>query len=333
MDEVDSLNNASGVIGADRGVQGKTGMPPRNGQLGRRQASTADSNNRTKYSHKGASSASPFRKLNDEEVFVTRETEKQKLKEAKERAKDLKIWDKKTSTSRMPLKRVKDMDIAPAQMEDNMYNFNSEQRGYISSAMHIAKSRVSFSREQQIRPQNIKEFVDQKKEMFLVELSFKTVKSEIEELDHKQSRKKTAIETSQAQLEKDGLKLMKFIEKDQIKTSKKEKKAKQAMKDYQTLHDEDKDLDNKINNVRSEISKNKDVLGSLEEHKKFMLALSSIQNANWVIEQERQKKYKRETVKQRWIDEHKRDTRDDHIIFREDNDLMLTDAYVAGAGG
>ena len=233
----------------------------------------------------------------------------------------------------MPLKRVKDMDIAPAQMEDNMYNFNSEQRGYISSAMHIAKSRVSISREQQRRPQNIKEFVDQKKEMFLVELSFKTVKSEIEELDHKQSRKKTAIETSQAQLEKDGLKLMKFIEKDQIKTSKKEKKAKQAMKDYQTLHDEDKDLDNKINNVRSEISKNKDVLGSLEEHKKFMLALSSIQNANWVIEQERQKKYKRETVKQRWIDEHKRDTRDDHIIFREDNDLMPTDAYVAGAGG
>ena len=48
-----------------------------------------------------------------------------------------------------------------------------------------------------MRPQNIKEFVDQKKEMFLVELSFNTVKKEIEELDHKQSRKKTAIETSQ----------------------------------------------------------------------------------------------------------------------------------------
>jgi len=63
--------------------------------------------------------------------------------------------------------------------------------------MHIAKSRVSFSREQQMRPQNIKEFVDQKKEMFLVELSFNTVKKEIEGLDHKQSRKKTAIEQSQ----------------------------------------------------------------------------------------------------------------------------------------
>jgi hypothetical protein len=49
-----------------------------------------------------------------EEVFITRETEKQKRKEAKERARNLKIWDKKTSTSRQPLRRVKDADIAPA---------------------------------------------------------------------------------------------------------------------------------------------------------------------------------------------------------------------------
>jgi len=42
-----------------------------------------------------------------------REAEKQKKKEAKEAAKHLKIWDKKTATSRMPLRRVKDSDIAP----------------------------------------------------------------------------------------------------------------------------------------------------------------------------------------------------------------------------
>jgi hypothetical protein len=103
------------------------------------------------------SSSSPFRKLNDEEVFITRETEKQKRKEAKEQAKSLKIWDKKTATSRQPLQRVKDNDIPPAQLDDNAtsgggagtnhFSFNTEQRGYISSAMHIAKSRVQFSRE------------------------------------------------------------------------------------------------------------------------------------------------------------------------------------------
>ena len=35
-------------------------------------------------------------------------------KEAKEAAKFLKIWDKKTATSRMPLKRVKNEDIGPS---------------------------------------------------------------------------------------------------------------------------------------------------------------------------------------------------------------------------
>lgn len=142
--------------------------------------------------------------------------------------------------------------------------------------MHIAKSRVSFSREQQMRPQNIKEFVDQKKEMFLVELSFNTVKKEIEELDHKQSRKKAAIEQSVAQLERDETKLMKFIEKDSIKTSEAEREAKKAMKDCQSLNDDSKDLENKINNVKSDINKNKDTLSALEDHKKFLLALSEI---------------------------------------------------------
>ena len=85
---------------------------------------------------------SPFKPPNEEEIFIARETEKQKRKEAKEKAKNLKIWDKKTSTSRVPLKRVKDSDIAPAEIEENLYNYNANQRGYIQAAMHIAKSRV-----------------------------------------------------------------------------------------------------------------------------------------------------------------------------------------------
>lgn len=43
--------------------------------------------------------------------------------------------------------------------------------------MQIAKSRVQFPRES--RPQNINEFVDQKKEMFLVELSYNIIREEI----------------------------------------------------------------------------------------------------------------------------------------------------------
>jgi len=68
---------------------------------------------------------SPFRQLNEEQVFIAREAEKQKKKEAKEERKHLKIWDKKTATSSMPLKRIRDNDIQPAKSDENIYNFNS----------------------------------------------------------------------------------------------------------------------------------------------------------------------------------------------------------------
>lgn len=90
----------------------------------------------------GSEKYSPFRPPNEEQVFIQREAEKQKKKEAKEAAKHLKIWDKKTATSRMPLKRVKDQDILPAQSDESLYNFNVNQRGFISAAVQIAKSRV-----------------------------------------------------------------------------------------------------------------------------------------------------------------------------------------------
>jgi hypothetical protein len=89
---------------------------------------------------------------------VTRETEKVKKKEAKEAAKSLSIWDKNTATSRAPLRRVKDSDIVPASTEEVMTSYNKQQNGFIASAMHIARSRVQFPRDQ--RPQNMQEFID-----------------------------------------------------------------------------------------------------------------------------------------------------------------------------
>jgi len=72
-----------------------------------------------------APESSPFNPPNEEQVFIAREAEKQRKKELKEAAKNLKIWDKKTATSRMPLKRVRDKDIKPTQNDENLFNYNS----------------------------------------------------------------------------------------------------------------------------------------------------------------------------------------------------------------
>lgn len=85
-------------------------------------------------------------------------------------------------------------------------------------------------------------------------------------------------------MDRDGNKLMKFIGEDQEKTNKKQDKCKKAIKECQTLQDENKILDNKINNLRSEISKNKDILTGYDDLKRFIIDLSNIQNSQWVRE-------------------------------------------------
>lgn len=42
------------------------------------------------------------------------------------------------------------------------------------------------------------------------------------------------------------------------------------------------------------------------------------------------KKQKRDKIKKEWIDFHKKDKRDDHIIFREDDELFTNDANKGG---
>lgn len=66
--------------------------------------------------------------------------------------------------------------------------------------MNIAKSRVAFSLEPiggATNKQDISEFVSQKKEMFLVELSQNVIQKRIEELDFKNKRKSRALKESQ----------------------------------------------------------------------------------------------------------------------------------------
>ena len=141
----------------------------------------------------------------------------------------MKIWDKNTATSRAPLRRVRDRDISPAEEEEKLFSFNSKQRGYISLAMHIARSRVQYPREQ--RAQNINEFVDQKKEMFLAELAFNTVEEEIKDLELKQNRRDESLLMSQEELERDNIDLIQFIHHDNsLKVEKEQKERREQQK-------------------------------------------------------------------------------------------------------
>lgn len=88
-----------------------------------------------------------------------------------------------------------------------------------------------------------------------------------------------------------------------------------------------KKIDTRIANLKSEIEKNKDVLTGLEAHKDFLIELSHV---NWINDQEKAKRVKRERIKKEWIDFHKKDRRDDHLIFRDVDDELFSEAAKGG---
>ena len=74
---------------------------------------------------------------------------------------------------------------------------------------------------------------------------------------------------------------MKFIENDNITTQEKEKQADNFMKDRKEKEGKIKNIDNKIQYLKSEIDKNRDVLSALDDHKKFLITISP---PTWVQE-------------------------------------------------
>ena len=72
--------------------------------------------------------ANPFKLPSDEEIFLTREEDKRKMAETKEKFRGLKIWDKKTATTKASLKRIKPQEFASEFNPEESQKFNLTHR-------------------------------------------------------------------------------------------------------------------------------------------------------------------------------------------------------------
>ena len=87
-------------------------------------------------------------------------------------------------------------------------------------------------------------------------MSYNTIKEEITELKMKTDRKYTALQESDATLEKDNNKLVKFIEDDNKTTTDRSKEAEKATAARKEQEAKIKKLDDQIQTTTSEMDKN-----------------------------------------------------------------------------
>lgn len=194
-----------------------------------------------------------------------------------------------------------------------MFILSAKEKDIIDAAKNICKGRVQFPKDQ--RSQNAYEFIEQKKEMFLVQLSHNTIKKEIELLNTKVERKQKALEQSSMQLNDDERIVRGYVENDNDQTKKLELHAESQQQERKKREDELKDIDSQIQNLRSEYQKHQDTLDNLQDHKAFLLKLSDVDFINKKVMNQKQRE---QELKTRWIKEHMNNDWEDHIIFAEE---------------
>jgi len=144
----------------------------------------------------------------------------------------------------------------------------------------------------------MQEFVDQKKEMFHAELAYKNVQHEIADLKAKKEERARALQKSKEDLEDDNNALMEFIALDNREKHQKEALEKQTNNKRQEKEKEIKEIDMKIQQVKSEIEKHKDALNELKENQAFLLKLTPEQFYN---DRAQTVKAKKEKAFKEWI--------------------------------
>jgi predicted nucleic acid-binding Zn-ribbon protein len=120
--------------------------------------------------------------------------------------------------------------------------------------------------------------------MFLVEMSYNTIKEEITELEKKTTRKRVALNESTVTLQKDNDKLVKFIEEDNKRTTDATKQADKAFNDRKAIENKIKQQESKIQNFVSDIDKKIDELSELEKHKEFLFSIFYNVKKQWALD-------------------------------------------------
>jgi len=229
----------------------------------------------------------PFRLPPDDEIFLMRERERNQRAVDREEVKRLKVHEKTTASSRIHrIRRIQD-DDAPAPVSEP-----NTARG------RAGRSADDIGRDPRREKENITDFVEKKKEMFLVQMSLDVKKAEILKLDEKAKMKDDALKKSQAMLDEDVTRFDTFLQANDAKAHKAMKEAEDKTKKKQEKMQRIKQLKSEISIRLSEISKHKE---QKEECIKFKTFLEKLTPVEWKEMQAQLKQERKKTRKQMWI--------------------------------
>jgi len=230
----------------------------------------------------------PFRLPPDDQIFLIREQERQRRLEERERTKGLPVWDRHTASTRILLsKKIGDV-VAEASASAAPKKHSKMSRSKSDTAVRDVRR----------EKENVADFVEKKREMFLVQMSLDVKNMEIKKLVEKAAQKDQALKKSQQMLDEDVSKFDDFLQKNDQKAHKAMKDAEEETKKKQDRLQRIKHLKSQLSAVQSEIAKHRE---QKEECMKYKAFLDKITPADWKVTKEQEKRQRKLDRRKRFV--------------------------------
>ncbi|XP_028710353.1 cilia- and flagella-associated protein 100 [Peromyscus leucopus] len=227
-------------------------------------------------------SSNPFHMSGDVDFFLFREQERDKAIVEREQKKMLRVHQKMTYSSKVSAKHIslrRELQLE-GEMEDQELIAESRQ---LHAFRNNTAWKLAMTQERNGIPETLNDYLEQKRNMFLLQYALSMKRNEIQRLEMLATREENRLERAEKFLEKDANLFDEFLRENDRSSVQAMRLAEKETKIKVEKIIEIRELTAQIMNIKSEISKFEDTLQHYKIYKDFLYKLSP---KEWLEEQE-----------------------------------------------
>ncbi|XP_068107673.1 cilia- and flagella-associated protein 100 [Hyperolius riggenbachi] len=219
---------------------------------------------------KKKSEPNPFKIPPNADFFLLRDQEKERKQMEREMNKNLKVHQKATYTSKMNAKMAGlRKEIEAEEMEEN-----AEEMQKSVVVPDNPSWKLAVTRDKQIQKESLHEYIDKKKEMFLLQYSLTVKRDEIQKLEAMAATEEMKLEKAEQYLEEDAVRFDEFLKQNDRNSVEALKQADKETKLKMEQVAQIKSLTAQMMHIKSDISKCEEILREYLMYKEFLFRLS-----------------------------------------------------------
>ncbi|XP_018422743.1 PREDICTED: cilia- and flagella-associated protein 100 [Nanorana parkeri] len=214
--------------------------------------------------------ANPFKISPDADFFLLRDQEREKQEKEKEMKQNLKVHQKGTYSTKMNAKMARlRKEIEAEEMEEA-----AEDEEKAMAVLDNASWKLEVTKDRQVPRESLHEFIDKKKEMFLLQYSLTVKRDEIQKLEAMAAAEELKLEKAEQFLEEDAVRFDEFLKQNDRNSVEALKQADKETKLKMEQVAQIKSHTAQMMNIKSDISKCEETLREYLMYKEFLFRLS-----------------------------------------------------------